>query len=623
MRNTYFTLRLLCFLFIALIMPLEIDAQQLCNGSLGDNIFVDGDFGRGQSPTVAIDPMIAPNYRYSTSVPRDGEYSVTQNTGNLAGLYGSWLRVPDNSGTSDGYYMVVNASFSPGIFYEKTIDNLCGNTTYEFSADIINLILPNANPPHSDPNVNFLLDDVVKYGTGDVPKTQKWITYGFTFTTKPGQNSIKLTLRNNAPGGIGNDLGLDNIKFRPCGPVSFVGLSTSNAKFLCVDGKPFTVKANIGNNLKNHFLWQISNDKKTWSNVLKGSIDSVIHKTFVPGKYYYRYYSAGDSTSLENSKCRVLSDEVLVEVLPDIYVKYDTICSGNSYKFGSKLLMNSGYFEETFISSRNCDSTVQLYLNVQADPNIVANTITSDPSCFGLQDGKLLVQDVNGGEPPYAIIYAGKKQQKAIPNLGPGIKKIYISDRFGCTDSFIYDLIEPEKFSLNKFPDTTIVFGDVIDLSVMANQSIDKVTWSPSVLFSCPTCINTQATINSSRQVSLVAVSSTGCKDSVTFQTKVNRDQTFFLSNVLKGNAGGSNEKFVLQSYKSAVKEVVKLNIFDRNGSLVHKMIQMPYLGEPLTLWDGKFSSDIIKEGVFTYALEVKLIDDSTVNLFGDITVIH
>jgi hypothetical protein len=622
MRKTHFTLGRLCFLFIALIMFVKINAQQLCNGSLGENIFLDGDFGSGLSPTIPIDPKIAPNYRYTTSVPNDGEYSVTKNTGNLAGLFSSWLKVPDNSGTSDGYYMVVNASFSPGIFYEKTIDNLCGNTTYEFSADIINLIMPNPTPPHSDPNVNFLIDDVAKYGTGEVPKTQKWITYGFTFTTKPGQNSVKLTLRNNAPGGIGNDLGLDNIKFRACGPVSFVGLSTNNAKFLCIDGKPFTVKANVGNDLKNHFLWQISNDKKTWNNLQKGPIDSVIHKTFVPEKYYYRYYSAGDSSSLENSKCRVLSDEVLVEVLPDIYVKYDTICTGNSFLFGKKELTTSGYFIETFTSSRNCDSTVQLYLTVVPDATLSANTQLVDPSCFGLKNGKMIVNNVSGGEPPYTITYLGKKQQQSISNLEPGEKKIFIIDKYGCTDSFTYILNEPEKFILESLPDTNIIFGDVLDLVAKANQPISEAKWSPSILFSCTNCINATATVNNSSVLKLHAISSNGCLDSIKFKTTVNRDQTFFLSNILKVNSG-VNEKFVLQSYKSAIKEVVKLNIFDRNGSLVHKTSQIPYLGTPLTLWDGKFSNNQLKEGVFTYLIELKFIDDSTVNFFGDITVVH
>jgi hypothetical protein len=39
------------------------------------------------------------------------------------------------------------------------------------------------------------------------------------FTTPPGVSSIMLRIINNAPGGCGNDLALDDITFRPCGPM--------------------------------------------------------------------------------------------------------------------------------------------------------------------------------------------------------------------------------------------------------------------------------------------------------------------------------------------------------------------------------------------------------------------
>ncbi len=68
------------------------------------------------------------------------------------------------------------------------------------------------------PNVSFLLDGQEIHSSGDVPEDEEWHTYGFTFTTDPGQFSLTLSLQNNAPGGNGNDLAIDNISFHPCGP---------------------------------------------------------------------------------------------------------------------------------------------------------------------------------------------------------------------------------------------------------------------------------------------------------------------------------------------------------------------------------------------------------------------
>jgi len=84
--------------------------------------------------------------------------------------------------------MVVNASNSPGLFYEQTVTGLCENTLYEFSADIINLIrIGIAN--HIEPNVSFLLNGVELFSTGNIPSTDSWNTYGFTFSTQVGQQS--------------------------------------------------------------------------------------------------------------------------------------------------------------------------------------------------------------------------------------------------------------------------------------------------------------------------------------------------------------------------------------------------------------------------------------------------
>ncbi|MCB0549235.1 MAG: hypothetical protein KDD19_16775, partial [Phaeodactylibacter sp.] len=210
-------LRSLLVIF-ALYWAAHLPAQQICTGNLGENIFTAGDFGSGPTNLVLSNPGIAPGYTYTLSPPpSDGFYTVTNNTGAWGGLFSTWLPIRDNSSDPQGYMMVVNASFSAGIFYEQTVDGLCENTLYEFTADVINLIR-NSVSNHIKPNVSFLINDEVRYSSGDIPQNEQWNTYGFTFTTEPGETSVKLTLRNNAPGGIGNDLALDNISFRACGP---------------------------------------------------------------------------------------------------------------------------------------------------------------------------------------------------------------------------------------------------------------------------------------------------------------------------------------------------------------------------------------------------------------------
>ncbi|MDX1407248.1 MAG: hypothetical protein R3330_03915, partial [Saprospiraceae bacterium] len=229
-RNAWFDQLFLCLTLCLAPGPVA-DGQPLCRGSLGENIFEQGDFGSGPEVLVGTDPGIAPGYRYTTWMPvNDGFYTITNNTGAWYRIWPTWLLIRDHSPDPYGYMMVVNASYQPGVFYEQTVTGLCANTTYEFSADVINLIRTDV-PGHIRPNVSFLIDGVEYYTTGSIPQDETWKQVGFTFTSEPDQTEVRLTLRNNAPGGRGNDLALDNISFRACGP--YASIKTAYPNVVC------------------------------------------------------------------------------------------------------------------------------------------------------------------------------------------------------------------------------------------------------------------------------------------------------------------------------------------------------------------------------------------------------
>jgi len=250
-----------------------VSPDNFCNGTLGENIFNDGDFGSGPANILPSDMNgYAPSYTYQANPPpNDGSYTITNNTttwGSFAAT--AWINIGDNSTDPEGYMMVINASFDPGIFYEKTVDNLCENTFYQFSADVISLL--NLNSNEIKPNLDFLIDGVVQYSTGQIPNNTEWNNYGFTFTSDPGTTSLTLSIRNNAPGGLGNDLAIDNIEFRACGPE--IDASATNP-FFCA-GQPKTINASVfGTQYPTpYFQWQISSDNGVNWNDLIGENDN-------------------------------------------------------------------------------------------------------------------------------------------------------------------------------------------------------------------------------------------------------------------------------------------------------------------------------------------------------------
>jgi len=275
---------------------------QECNGNLGENIFEEGDFGEGTANIVQNDPNIAPGYTYTTIMP-----------------------------PNDGFYTIT--------------DDLCDGTLYEFSADIFNLLNPGAN--NIKPNVSFAIDGVVQYSTGEVAENNQWQTFGFTFETAPGQTSVTLSLLNNAPGGQGNDLALDNITFRACGDEALI-LPDEIAN-ICEDGSNILLDATVIGTIYADpaYQWQQSFDGgMTWVDIAGANGLSIEHTDLTAGIYYYRYLLADGASNLASEKCRVQSNIKIINDLtivpdPDIQVSITTTLPGCSNTLDGSIEINN------------------------------------------------------------------------------------------------------------------------------------------------------------------------------------------------------------------------------------------------------------------------------------------
>lgn len=178
----------------------------------------------------------APNFPVNYS-PEDGEYEITNSS--YSRQDGAWHRFIGgrNGGGERDLFMFINAAFAAGVFYEQTL-TVVPNTNYEFSISVLNLIannsgtLPNLNLEIDrrgvDDNNNGTVDEAgesqVIALTGNIPNssTPIWREYGGVINSG-ASNQITVRFRNNAPGGGGNDLAIDNLQFTSC-----TGLPTGN-----------------------------------------------------------------------------------------------------------------------------------------------------------------------------------------------------------------------------------------------------------------------------------------------------------------------------------------------------------------------------------------------------------
>ncbi len=601
---------------------------QICDGYLGDNIFVDGDFGSGVSNIVSPDPGIAPGFQYVfTGPPYDGEYTVTNNTGAWAGLWESWSAIGDNSPDSLGYMMVVNASFDPGLFYEQTIDGLCENTVYQFSADIINVIKPNAEVPHIKPNVSFLIDDVVSYSTGDIAQDITWTTYAFTFSTAPGQSSVKLGLSNNAPGGIGNDIGLDNISFRACGPNALI--LPSEQAVTCENGPPVELVADIEGSQFNDpaVQWQQSFDEGlTWQNISGANDLSFLHTNTTLGQYYYRYQLANGFSNLSSINCRVSSNVKIVSVQSNAYARRDTICFGGFLAVGSNVYESAGVYIDTVSSSVGCDSIITTTLMVEATSTIQSQLDIQAPSCLNMEDGQIEASTPTGGTAPYLYALDGVliEDGQVIQGLSPGNYVHTIKDQKGCTLTSEVLIPVPPVYSFDLGPDISIELGADSRVYVDASGGLIKsINWFPAEVVDCDfPCIDVKVQPTQSVQLLGEAISEKGCIAKDSLMLNVTKVRNHFFPTAFSPNGDGTNDYFGAFGESPNVQMIEEMMVVDRWGNLIFS--QTDLLPNDLQSgWNGSFKGEPVDEGVYGFSARIRYFDDEVEQVSGEVTLVR
>lgn len=598
---------------------------QICDGNLGENIFTDGDFGSGTANILQVDPGIAPGYTYTTNVPPfDGFYVITNNISDWPSRF-NWLGPSDNSNDPDGYMMVVNASFEPGKFYEQTVTGLCENTLYVFSADIFNVI-PSNSVNFILPRVSFEIDGVEQFDTGNIPQNEQWNTYGFTFETQPGQTEVTLALVNKAPGGIGNDLALDNITFRACGPLAQILPET--IADVCEDGDPQDIVATItGDQYPTPVVqWQQSFDEgQTWQNMPGEDQLTFTHTELTSGDYYYRYLLANDTDNLLNSKCRVNSNVKIVRVIPKFTMTVDTICDGLSSFIGDQPYTTTGTFIDTLPNRLGCDSIITLDLEVIADQGIAIDFNLQDPSCTGFEDGSVSIAAIRNGTNPFSIEVEGLPTMTAgtLNNVGAGSYEYKATDRYGCTATLEATLIDPERFFLSLGQDQTVDLGDALRISSSTNHDIASIDAQPPLDLDCiPTCDIIELFPVESGSFIVTATSEAGCVSIDTLNIMVNKVRKVFFPNAFTPNNDGRNDLFTIYADIPNVQLIEKLLIFDRWGNLVFERNE--FLPNDTVLgWNGENTNgQLMEAGPYVFVTQIRFLDDEVVDFSGSLVLV-
>jgi hypothetical protein len=261
---------------------------------------------------------------------------------------GHWDIIGDHTGTTTaagnppkdtanpargGYMLVVNADYATSEAYRQKITGLCPNTSYEFSVWIRNVcrncgIDSNGTQtwrPGVLPNLTFAIDSLDRYSTGQVD-TVGWQKRGFLFRTRSNQDSIIISIRNNASGGGGNDWAIDDIALVTCNPDLTMQPSAINNVCLGNMVSMQTVVSAFFDNYT-HWAWERSTDNgATWGPTGVSGADTgilnagnyqytAVYPTFLSSvadhQNQYRFKVASSAANLSNTNCAYVANTLI------------------------------------------------------------------------------------------------------------------------------------------------------------------------------------------------------------------------------------------------------------------------------------------------------------------------
>ena len=303
------------------------------------------DFGGNDpsDPRVGTNPVPGMSYTQATTdvlgSMGGGKYLVTKQGYCNGNGTSQWHLQDDHTYFGDltrGYLLEIDGLGDNAAFYSTTIEGLCEGSKLTFSAYVANVMtwgMYIGRPgTYAYPRLKFVLADPVTdaelamYDTGDIPfdsafigdnmcwqQSVEWRLVGMNFTVPAGQNSIKLTIYNNATGSNGNDFAIDDIEIRLCAPPVAIEGETE----VCTNN-PTTLTANFSNDgtfaEPLEYKWWHSTDGITWVEMsdFNGEI-LAINAVQKADSGWYKVAVSGDG-NIESVNCRAVSDPFRLRV---------------------------------------------------------------------------------------------------------------------------------------------------------------------------------------------------------------------------------------------------------------------------------------------------------------------
>ena len=473
-----------------------------------------------------------------------------------------------------------------------------------------------------------------------------------------GDNTdVVLVLLNNGAGGCGNNLVIDDIEFRPCGPPIDVTpdlYSEGTEVFQCAPGQPLHMSAMLlgGGYTSPVYIWQYSNDGgATWHDLIHETGTEIDIADPQPGTGY-RITVASGPANLANEQCRVTSGPLFVryagprdynpvaasvETCPQVPVTLSITDPDfpGSFRYHWEREVSPGNWEPIPGETRNMYQPpagqpgtfrYQGVVTTVCDARVVADVytfrVTPYPQISMNLDTMVCLSSgplqLNQGMPAVfsngqAGLYAGRGVTGTVfdpERAGPGTHRITYTTPPGisCPVSVEGVIVVVPPPSIAQMPTLTIRRGEEVTLLPSTNATTFQ--WIPAAGLDDPSARNPVASPTGSIVYRLIAGNEQGCIDSVSVRIIVLPPPD--IPNGFTPNGDGVNDTWDilgLEEYPD-----LKVQVVNRWGNLV--FVSDGYT----TPWDGRMNGSPLPAATYYYIISSPIFQRP---LRGSVTIIR
>lgn len=288
-----------------------------------------------------------------------------------------------------------------------------------------------------------------------------------------------------------------------------------------------------------------------------------------------------------------------------------------------------GIYTLTVTNELGCSSTDQVAVTSEnASP--VAEIGISEISCFQANDGAIVIENVNGGTPPYQYSFNGGpfNTQTQFAFLGPETYTLVVRDQNGCISELSINLTQPEELTVTLVTDlevgqNTIEEGETITLRAVFNPNVtlDTIIWKPDslALTGNPTAISVMPTATT--EFSVTIIDTNGCMDSDEENIFVRKVRPVFIPNAFSPDDDGFNDQFYIHSRDNSVSRIKSFLVFNRWGETMMELYDFQP-NDPSYGWDGRHRGRPMNPGVYVYYVEVEFRDGEIILYEGDVSLL-